>query len=360
MKRRQKQQLIITVMVLAVAGAVGWYFLQQEPPARSDSDAGTTNARMGDGLDSDSGYTPAGGTEAQDEESADKKGPIDPLEHPDLLKPDVKMPAHQAVSIYNDALGAVGDLDEMAQEKVIALRSRLSEAYFSYQLRPTQQQRAREILTLLAQKTLYSPVSFEGDPYTSYYVIKPGDMLVRLDQQMKLRVPTELLMEVNARLNPQNLQPGTRIKVMHGVYHAVVYKEQYAMDLYLRTWDKPLTFAGRLRVGLGKHEATPEGIFHVAKKEKQVSWNPPPGSEFKKRIDWGKPNYPLGKDGLWIGLKGAEEDNRFYTGYGLHGTNEPESIGQSESLGCIRMLDKDINFAYNRLYYKWSSVHIRK
>jgi lipoprotein-anchoring transpeptidase ErfK/SrfK len=359
MKRRQKQQTIFTLLVIAIAGAVGWYFFAQDPGGQSGQESDSVNAHTSDGIGDGQGsalHTTAGVTGAENPEG--KTGPIDPKQHPELLKPDVRMAAHEASSIYNEALGAVNQ--DLTEEEVIKLRSKLSRAYFSYQLRPTQQQRARQILTDLAGKTLYSAISYDGDPYTSYYVIKPGDMLVKLDQKFKLRTPDELLLEVNPRLNPQTLRPGTRIKLMHGVYHAIVYKSEYVMDLYLKTWDKPLTFAGRVRVGLGKEDATPEGIFQVIKKGERIAWNPPPGSEFKKRIDWGEPNYPLGKDGLWVGLKGVQEANQHYTGYGLHGTNDPASVGRSESLGCIRMLDKDIQFAYNRLYYKWSTVHIRE
>ncbi|SMB93928.1 L,D-transpeptidase catalytic domain [Desulfonispora thiosulfatigenes DSM 11270] len=36
----------------------------------------------------------------------------------------------------------------------------------------------------------------------------------------------------------------------------------------------------------------------------------------------------------WLGLT--------IPGYGIHGTNEPSSIGKNKSLGCIRMLNEDI------------------
>jgi hypothetical protein len=360
MKRRQKQQVLMTLVVMAVAAGVGWYILSQDETSGGE---GSVNANTTDGLET-TGAGPGGSTSVEgavDEDGNPRTGPIDPEKHPELLKPDVNMAAHEAVGIYNRALELMPRLDELDDEQVIALRSDLSRAYFSYQLRPTQQDRAREMLTELANKTLYSPVSYKSDPYTSYYVIQPGDMLARLDSPPnRLRVPTELIEEVNPRLNPRNLKPGTRIKLMQGIYHAIVHTKDYTMDLYLKTWDKPLTFAGRVRVGIGKHDATPSGVFQVRSKEKQVAWYPPPGSEFKKRIAWGEPNYPLGRDGLWIGLKGVQDENQASTGYGLHGTDDPSSIGKAESLGCIRMLDEDITFTFHRLYLQWSTVHIRK
>lgn len=44
------------------------------------------------------------------------------------------------------------------------------------------------------------------------------------------------------------------------------------------------------------------------------------------------PNNPLGT--RWIGLSKS--------GYGIHGTNEPKSIGKSVSHGCIRMRNADV------------------
>lgn len=44
------------------------------------------------------------------------------------------------------------------------------------------------------------------------------------------------------------------------------------------------------------------------------------------------PQNPLGT--RWIGLSKS--------GYGIHGTNEPDSIGKAISHGCIRMRNKDV------------------
>jgi hypothetical protein len=35
------------------------------------------------------------------------------------------------------------------------------------------------------------------------------------------------------------------------------------------------------------------------------------------------------------------------TRYGIHGTNEPDSIGKDESLGCIRMAQDDLEELYD-------------
>jgi hypothetical protein len=51
------------------------------------------------------------------------------------------------------------------------------------------------------------------------------------------------------------------------------------------------------------------------------------------------PHNPVGD--RWMGLSKA--------GYGIHGTNEPNSIGKAASHGCIRMGKADIEYLYSRV-----------
>ncbi len=37
---------------------------------------------------------------------------------------------------------------------------------------------------------------------------------------------------------------------------------------------------------------------------------------------------------------------RFFEDYGIHGTNNPSSIGNAVSNGCVRMFNEDVNFIY--------------
>ena len=57
----------------------------------------------------------------------------------------------------------------------------------------------------------------------------------------------------------------------------------------------------------------------------------------------GGPNSPLGSRGLYL-YEGNKD-----TQYRIHGTNEPESIGDAVSLGCIRMQNIDAIDLYNRV-----------
>ncbi|MCJ7777874.1 MAG: L,D-transpeptidase, partial [Sedimentisphaerales bacterium] len=72
----------------------------------------------------------------------------------------------------------------------------------------------------------------------------------------------------------------------------------------------------------------------------------------------GDKDYPLGKEGFWISLVGTDANTIAANGYGIHGTNDPNSIGKASSLGCIRLADADIDLVFNLLYEEWSTVQV--
>ncbi len=100
-----------------------------------------------------------------------------------------------------------------------------------------------------------------------------------------------------------------------------------AYVLTVRRGDEVL---GAFPVGLGRGGATPQGTFYVANKIRHPDW-------FNRGqvVKAGDPANPLGDQ--WMGLGGPEGP----TSYGIHPTNEPESIGKNESRGCIRMRPAD-------------------
>jgi lipoprotein-anchoring transpeptidase ErfK/SrfK len=65
---------------------------------------------------------------------------------------------------------------------------------------------------------------------------------------------------------------------------------------------------------------------------------------------------PLGEH--WIELRGIAGDALGQERYGIHGTNEPQSIGQSASLGCIRMHNADVAEVYTYLVSEKSHVFV--
>lgn len=75
---------------------------------------------------------------------------------------------------------------------------------------------------------------------------------------------------------------------------------------------------------------TPEGKFTIVRKTVNPSW-----SYDGKSAKGGAPNNPLGK--RWIGISHGGGGI-----YGVHGNNAPYSIGTDASLGCVRMINADV------------------
>jgi lipoprotein-anchoring transpeptidase ErfK/SrfK len=80
-------------------------------------------------------------------------------------------------------------------------------------------------------------------------------------------------------------------------------------------------------VAIGKHSTpSPSGSFHIASHVANPTY-----SHGGKVVKPG-PSNPVGT--RWMGLG--------YKGYGIHGTNQPGSIGHAASHGCIRMRNRDV------------------
>lgn len=90
--------------------------------------------------------------------------------------------------------------------------------------------------------------------------------------------------------------------------------------------------------GTGKSkELTPEGLFTVTVKAVNPYYR-------KKNIPGGDPRNPLGS--RWIGFDALNTDGRIY---GIHGTNQPQSIGKYISNGCVRLSKENIEKLYDQV-----------
>ena len=83
---------------------------------------------------------------------------------------------------------------------------------------------------------------------------------------------------------------------------------------------------------------TPNGVYPVVMLVKNPWY-------LKKNIPGGTPENPLGV--RWIGLEVPGTDGSIY---GIHGTNEPDSIGKHASSGCVRMKNEDVTWLYEHVH----------
>ena len=86
---------------------------------------------------------------------------------------------------------------------------------------------------------------------------------------------------------------------------------------------------------------TPRGLWHIVVKWKNPWWYPPVNDSWAKGLKPVPPGpgNPLGT--RWMGLDAP--------GVGIHGTDEPSSIGYSASHGCIRMQVPDAEWLFDHV-----------
>ena len=117
--------------------------------------------------------------------------------------------------------------------------------------------------------------------------------------------------------------------------------------LYLTLGDgKALRFG----VGVGRDGFAWSGEALINMKRVWPRWVPPEEMVLRDKTaaKWangmpGGPENPLGARALYLFANGED------TLYRIHGTNEPKSIGEAVSSGCIRLLNQDIAELYSRV-----------
>jgi lipoprotein-anchoring transpeptidase ErfK/SrfK len=100
-------------------------------------------------------------------------------------------------------------------------------------------------------------------------------------------------------------------------------------------------------VGVGREGFLWKGEAQVGRKAYWPGWTPPKEMLLRRpdlpgHMEGGLEN-PLGARALYL-FRGAKD-----TMFRIHGTNEPDTIGQAVSSGCIRMLNADVIDLYRRV-----------
>jgi LysM repeat protein len=258
------------------------------------------------------------------------------------------------------AIGALGpqgsEVDAAIEEAVKLVRSQPTEIIearnrlnklLQGQVTPEQRQTIKDEMAKLSKDWLFGPAAFPGDMLCDTYTVRRGDLLDIIGRRMK--VPYEILMQINNISRPQALQAGRALKVIHGPFHVKVSRSSFTLDLYLQDM-----YVRSFKVGLGKPGfETPLGHWRVQQGGKLIkpTWTDPDTGRQYKSTD---PDYPLGA--RWISLEGVDGAARGRTGFAIHGTKDPEQIGTAGSRGCIRMYNGDVVLMYNLLVPLYSQV----
>ena len=96
-------------------------------------------------------------------------------------------------------------------------------------------------------------------------------------------------------------------------------------------------------VGVGRPGFSWAGTKTVTRKAEWPSWTPP-AQMLRRRPDL--PRFMPGGEGNPMGARALYLGTSLYR---IHGSNEPETVGQAVSSGCIRMLNSDVIDLYERV-----------
>jgi lipoprotein-anchoring transpeptidase ErfK/SrfK len=128
-------------------------------------------------------------------------------------------------------------------------------------------------------------------------------------------------------------------KVSVGMYADVIVINRAINRLSLYAGDKlQRTFA--VATGQASYP-TPRGTWHIVVKYRNPWWYPPLNDTWARGLkpEPPGPSNPLGT--RWMGLDSP--------GVGIHGTNNPSSIGYSASHGCVRMQVRDSEWLFDHV-----------
>jgi lipoprotein-anchoring transpeptidase ErfK/SrfK len=276
----------------------------------------------------------------------------DPAHRDGLPTDDPAVGSDVGAMAWQDVLELIKDTDRMVEARRLLSEILIKRAdTLSY----GDEQVIRQGLTNINLQLVYSKKVDRDDPVAGWHTISSGDNLSKIARQYK--VTHEFLAWINGMANPNQIFAGQKIKIIRGPFHAVVDKSDYRIDIYLvDPTDGQWLYVNSMPVGLGADDSTPVGRWIVAPKGKvpNPEWTDPRTGQVWDADD---PGNPIGD--YWISLEGYGEETADLRGYGIHGTTEPDSIGDQQSMGCVRLRDRDIEVVYKLLMEGESIVVIK-
>ncbi len=168
---------------------------------------------------------------------------------------------------------------------------------------------------------LFSPLL---DDCSTEYTVKPKDTLGKIASAHNTTVG---LLKRSNHLDSDLIHPGQKLKVTTCPFSLVVDKSQNLLFLK-RKGEIIKTYL----VATGRENCTPPGTFKITIKLPDPTW-------FKTGavIPPDSPDNILGT--RWMGFADS--------GYGIHGTTEPEKLGQQVTSGCVRMKNEEVEELYD-------------
>ncbi|SEM93472.1 Lipoprotein-anchoring transpeptidase ErfK/SrfK [Mesobacillus persicus] len=149
--------------------------------------------------------------------------------------------------------------------------------------------------------------------FTLIHTVKSGETLNQIARDY--RTPIATIIRANPSINPNVIYPGQSI-VIPGFPspHTIPYRIEVSVSNRQLKLFKDGVLQKQYPIAVGRIlHGTPTGTFIIINKA------PNPGGPFGT---------------MWMSLSKEH--------YGIHGTNDPSSIGKAVSKGCIRMYNRDV------------------
>lgn len=166
----------------------------------------------------------------------------------------------------------------------------------------------------------FSPAAGPGD---TTYTIQPGDNLTKIAR--KYGTTVELLRVANG-IRGDMIRAGQKLRIPKAAFSVLVDKSQNTLTL--KNSEEVVKV---YRCSTGRDGITPVGTFRIVNRMVDPVW--------KGIVPPGDPENPLGT--RWLGFDLPQ--------YGIHGTNEPETIGQAVTDGCVRLANNDVEELFTLL-----------
>ncbi|AMJ59124.1 L,D-transpeptidase [Bosea sp. PAMC 26642] len=172
---------------------------------------------------------------------------------------------------------------------------------------------------------------YGADPFEQAQRV-PGRRMAALGEPVEMERPIERI--IDPRFRKQEVAYDGR----HAPGTIVIDTNQKFLFL-IQSGGRALRYG----IGVGRPGFEWAGLKSVTRKAEWPSWTPP-SEMLKRRPDLprfmpGGPENPMGARAMYLGS----------SLYRIHGTNEPHTIGQAVSSGCIRMTNDDVTDLYERV-----------
>lgn len=355
--RYSRPLLAVLGTVAALVGVAGTYQLIDQDTAEASAGPAMPPAAV---LSTPSASQPSK-TGPQVDSAPRQPAAKSPAQSPVVLldapttRPALALASRPAPTTPVDAVALFRDADaKIAADDLLGARDAIVAALDAKKFSDTERDAAYDRLGKINETVVFSSRKFLSDPHQLAHTVKSGDNMQKIANLYD--VTYKFIGRVNSISDPRKMRLGANLKIVKGPFHAVVNKTAFTLDLYQgKPGQTGTVFVKRLRVGLGENDSTPTGLWKVTTKlENPTYYNP--RDTGPRVIPAGDPTNPLGE--RWLALEGVSGQAIGKESYGIHGTIEPESIGKKKSMGCVRLLNEDVNLVYDLLIKDKSTVTV--